>query len=441
MNYRNVLPGKTRTQLFSVLQPHLDQIFDFLFQVCGDEQFSIDLLQSVLRKATHRFPKEKYDRYLSLWIFRLVVEAVVNRYRGFVNEQEDVSKIPYSYLLLEEKLVLLLRDRARLTESDIASVMQIPAGRVGRLLAYAREKVGERIIGFDWRTKLSASPACGLVNLTARVEWNRCFATERASVAGESPACVAYERQVQAAVREIKALRARQFVEIENSILTSRLLPLLREPRSFRWTGLSWQAKLGLEGLALGIVGVLALMVFPWVVERVDRDAFREGRYTQVFRWNQKSTLGHYEISADRLLASAEEEIPADNDEVSMLGKGDEFAAVEFPSGDSYETGAAPLAPSRQNSAVFRLIVQSSSPRDLIPQVRSVFENKKVKERDSSGKLMPGGVYFDGLTDVGTYPEILEGIQKLGKTKTYANPGHRRNPAERARVIVWIQQI
>ena len=54
---------------------------------------------------------------------------------------------------------------------------------------------------------------------------------------------------------------------------------------------------------------------------------------------------------------------------------------------------------------------------------------------------MPGGVYFDGLTSVGAYPQLLQEIQKMGTTKTYSNPEQTKNPAEKARLIVWVQQI
>ena len=40
---------------------------------------------------------------------------------------------------------------------------------------------------------------------------------------------------------------------------------------------------------------------------------------------------------------------------------------------------------------------------------------------------MPGGVYFDGVTSVGNYPQrILRDLQKLGQTKTYPHPGSGR---------------
>ena len=442
MNYRNVLPGARRAQLFSALQPYFDQLFDFLFQIYGNEEAAIDTLQVVLRRATRKFPREKYERYLVLWIFRLAVEVTTSRYANFVGEQADPKVVPYSFLTLEEKLALLLRDRVKLGFPEIAAAMQMPEGRVGRLLAYAREKTGEKILGADWRAKLSDSPGCEFVNLTARVAWNQTYGAEKSGSEEKNSAYAAYEQQIAAAIKHVDALQARRFVEIESSIRKSRLMPLLREPKSFRWTELSWKTKVGIEGLALALVGVLALVVFPWFVERIDQDAIREGRYTQIFHFHHSGEREVHVISADRLLASAEEESVADR-ELSSIDEKDEFAQVDFPSGDFYESGAAPLAPSRQSAAVFRVIVQSSSPRDAIPQIRSVFEKMQVKERESSGKLMPGGVFFDGITDVGSYPSILKDIEdlKVGKTWHYSNVSQHRNPNERARLIVWVQQI
>ncbi len=442
MNYRHVLPGARRALLFGVLQPYFDQIFDFLFQIYGNEEAAIDTLQVILRRATRKFPHERYERYLALWIFRLTVEVTTSRYANFVGEQANPKSVPFSFLTLEEKLAFLLRDRVKLGFPEIAAAMQMPEGKVGRLLAYAREKAGERIVGSEWRAKLNDSPGCEFVNLTARVAWNQTYGTDEARPAGASAAYAAYEQQIAAAVKQVEALQARRFVEIESSIRKARLLPLLREPKSFRWAGLSWKAKVGFEGLALALVGVLALVVFPWFVERIDQDAIREGRYTQIFHFHNSGETEIHVISADRLLASAEEESVADR-ELSSLDEKDEFAQVDFPSGDFYETGAAPLAPSRQSAAVFRVIVQSSSPRDAIPQIRGVFEKMQVKERDSSGKLMPGGVFFDGITDVGSYPSILKDIEdlKVGKTWHYSNVTQHRNPNERARLIVWVQQI
>ena len=101
------------------------------------------------------------------------------------------------------------------------------------------------------------------------------------------------------------------------------------------------------------------------------------------------------------------------------------------------------MAPSREKAAGYRLIVRSPAPADLIPQVRSLFAAKKVRERELSGQKMPGGVFFDGVTTVGTYPQILQAVDKLGvgDAKAYSVPGASKNPGERARVIVWVQQI
>jgi hypothetical protein len=162
-----------------------------------------------------------------------------------------------------------------------------------------------------------------------------------------------------------------------------------------------------------------------------------EGRFAQVLEVESQAQAPDLRgITTDRLLAAAEGE-----SELAAPPEKDEFADVEFPSGDGYEAGSAPLAPSRQSAAVYRLIVQSPSPQDLIPHVRSLFTQGNVRERENSGRTMPGGVYFDGITSVGAYPQLLNEIRTLGQTKTYSNPNASRNPNERARVIVWVQQI
>jgi len=212
-------------------------------------------------------------------------------------------------------------------------------------------------------------------------------------------------------------------------------MPLLGQPDRVRWQDLSWRTKLGLEASFLGAVGLLAVVVLPWALQRVNTTAFVEGRFADVFQVETRAgvTAQAEAITADRLLALNDQpdERPAESDE---------FADVDFPSGDGAEVATAPLAPSHQNAAIYRLIVQSPAPQELIPHVRTVFAEKQVRERESSGRVMPGGVYFDGITSVANYPQILHEMQKLGQTKTYSNGGSR-NPNERARVIVWVQQI
>ena len=411
---------KSRESLLLRVEGELDGIYDLIQQVFGEKQTSLKVLQSVLRKATSRSRKERYERYLRVWLFRVCVESITKSYPRFVGEKLEGQEIPFAYLSLEEKLCLLLRDRCGFSYEDIASILQISVGRTGRSLTYAREKVAVKR-GFGSLLK---------TNLPSRIALNR-------DLAGSSP----YVLSLKKVTDEIAGLPAKPLQEVESTIRQTEILPLLRRPETARWQDLSWQYKLGLEASLLAVVGVLAVVVLPWVFSRMNADALVEGRFAQVFQVeslaNEPATT-HAEITADRLLASADS---ADSAEGAMAKEEDEFANVEFPSGDAYEVGSAPLAPSRQTAAVYRLIVQSPSPKELIPQVRSLFAQRNVKEREISGREMPGGVFFDGITNVESYPVIMKAIQGMGQTKMYTNPGASRNPRDRARVIVWVQQI
>ncbi len=414
---------RSREALLQRLEGELDSLFDFIHQVFADNTVAIEVLQAVLRKATRRSKQERYERYLRLWAFRITVETIRRVYPKYMGEQMTGQKTSFEYLALEEKLALFLFDRAGLNQEEVASVLQIPVGRVGSSLTYAREKVAQK--EFGW------SPA-DMLSLRERVNFQMglCSASTLESD---------YAQSMAEARQWVAKLPTRYFSEIESSIRTTQLLPLLSRTESVRWKDISWQYKLGLEASMLGMVGLLAVVVLPWLFTQVNADAFVEGRFADVFEHSEPMAEAPVleEITADRLLASSEAAV----DEDGGVAETDEFAGMEFPSGDTYETGSAPLAPSRQAAAVYRLIVQSPSPQDLIPQVRSLFAQKNVRERESSGRVMPGGVYFDGITSLGAYPELLKDIQKLGQTKTYSHPGQNRNPNERARVIVWVQQI
>ena len=430
--WKNAVGGrghKGRDALLRRLEGELDGVYDFIFQVFADEEAALGVLQQTLRVAMRRAKREQYERYLHLWVYRIAVTAIRPAYSRFLSECLPDQPVPLACLTLEEKLALLLHDRGGLTTEETSSVLQLQTGKVGRLLTYAREKVAGEILRLSW-------PAEETQTLRERVALNRVLDEESAT---PSQTYFAVMRKVQDHAR---ALPQRRFAEIETSIRNQQIMPILGRGTGMRWQDLSWQYKLGLEASFLGLVGLFAVVVLPWGLNRVNMNAFVEGRFAQVFDAQSLAQNGPdlREITTDRLLNAGEGE------ETAALPEADEFADLEFPSGDGYEVGSAPAAPSKQAGAVYRLIVQSPSPQDLIPHVRTLFAEKNVRERERSGREMPGGVYFDGVARVGDYPEILEQIQKLGQTKTYSNgtsgrtPG-ARNPNERARVIVWVQQI
>lgn len=411
--------GKPREALLRRIEGQLDLVYDFVFQIFGDEEVSLEVLERTLKKAQRRSKTENYEKYLKIWLLRLTVESVVKVYPRFLSEQLPGQEVPFAHLNLEEKLVLLLRERVGLLPEETASVLQSPVGRIGRSFTYAREKVAKQQFGLQAELHHP---------LRERISWNQ-----------TSSGPVAYVEKVQLVSDLLRILPQKKFIEIERSVRQNKLLPLLSKPEFVRWRDLSWQYKLGLEASLLGVVGLFAVVVLPWMISQVNFSAIAEGRFTEVFQVESvaQEPVVLQEITAERLLASVDtpESEPVEAEQ-------DEFANVDFPSGDSYEVGTAPLAPSRQAAAVYRLIVQSTSPKDLIPEVRALFAKKNVKEREGSGRLMPGGVYFDGITSVGNYPSIVQEIRGLGlEAKTYSNPGASKNPNERARVIVWVQQI
>jgi predicted DNA-binding protein (UPF0251 family) len=410
---------RSREALLLRLEGELDGIYDLIYQMTGDEAHALQVLESVLRRCTRLSKHERYERYLKLWVLGVTIECLRRAYPRFLSECTEDQTIPLEALTMEEKFVLFLHDRSQLSYEEIAAVTQIPVGRVGRCLTYAREKVAKDQ-GYTWQEDSLA--------LRERVSWNR-----HESCVGAPDS---YASAIMAARIAMGCAPVRRFADIDVAVRQQKLLPLLGQPDRVRWHDLSWRAKLGLEASFLVAAGLIAVVVLPWMLSRVNTNAFVEGRFADVFQVETKAgiTAQAEGITADRLLAAAEPAIMEERTE------GDEFANVEFPSGDGAETGTAPLAPSRQAAAVYRMIVQSPAPQELIPHVRSVFAEKQVRERDSSGRVMPGGVYFDGVTNVGTYPQILQAMQKLGQTKTYSN-NPSRNPNERARVIVWVQQI
>lgn len=411
---------RSRSALLERLEGELDGIYDLIYQMCGDESHSLIVLERVLRRATSLSKHERYERYLRLWAYGVTVDCIRRTYPRFLAEATEYQEVPFDSLTMEEKLVLFLHDRTQLSYEEIAAITQIPLGRVGRCLTYAREKVARESLELHWSGE-------DYLALRERLAWNTDLASapEVYRVAMDQARCF------------VANIPSRRFAEIEASVRFQRLLPLLGNANRVRWQDLSWRYKLGLEASFLGMVGLIAVVALPWMLSRVNTTAFVEGRFADVFQVDESATsTAQGEITADRLLAATD--TPLDSD--GQTQENDEFANVEFPSGDSVETTTAPVAPSRQSATVYRLIVQSSSPQELIPHVRTVFAEKQVRERESSGRVMPGGVYFDGVTSVGEYPHILQEMQKLGQTKTYSNGGSR-NPNERARVIVWVQQI
>lgn len=418
-------------------------MYDLISYIFPHEQQALEALQAVLKKANRRYSKDRYQRYLRLWLLRLTVEVIQKKYHRFLYEREEnLPADVLDCLSLEERLVLLLRDRRGLSPEEIAAVMRFPVGRVGRSLTYAREKVARELLRIDWYRGKAAGEVISLNSLLSRIEANLIVGAHESK--GPSIDCSYHKEYMNSIYHSfcyVRDLKEKKFEGISNVVRNTKILPIFAHPQSFRWRDLSWQYKLAIESAGLVTVGIFAVVVLPWFFSRINTNAFYDGRLLDLFSrasFVQQQDAAMEEITTDRLLASADA-MEAEAILKDKMGE-DEFASYEFPSGDA-ETGAAPIAPSRLNAAVYRLIVQSPSVDDIIPQVKNLLSDASVKERDISGRKMPGGVYFDGITNEANYTKIRKAIEKLGFTKSYSTHATNRGPDERARLIVWIQQI
>ena len=406
------------------IEKELDGAYDLIYQIFGNDDEANEVLRVSLRTAAKRSKRENFQRYAKLWFYRICIENINKSYARFCHEKIQGQHIPLEFLTLEEKSVLFLHDRVKLNYEEIAGVLQIPVSRVGRSLTYAREKVAK--IGFGLEVPQVQS-------LLERVFLNRHYDSEELQPKVDGN--VYYLELISKVQLHVRGLTKKA---ASPAFMANSLKQFSLNTEVGSWRKLAWHYKLGIEAGGLALVGLAVAVFLPWVMATVNMKALMAGRVQDVFVVDKRSSSPQVveEISTDRLIASS-----LDAAKQEKNAEMDEFADVDFPSGDSYETGSAPIAPSKSQTAVYRLIVQSTSPRDLITPVRNVFESRNVKERELSGRVMPGGVYFDGVTSVSSYSHILGEIEKLGKTKTYSNSGNKHRPEERARVIVWVQQI
>jgi DNA-directed RNA polymerase specialized sigma24 family protein len=413
--------NQRRNALAALSEQHLDELYDLIYQVFGQQDYSVALLEKAFRTARKRYRFDRLERYARLWILRITVECIQKSYNHFLSEQVHNYTPTLSPLSLEEKLCILLHDRLELSLTEIGALLQLQPGRVGRSIVYGREK---------WANALNISTQTDLP-LTERIKLHTTFA----------PCDSEYKQVIQQPRALLQNLPKHTLQEVNKVVPLAELLALLAAPKQLRWRDLSWKSKLTVETIGFALVGAIVVLALPWVISRINVTAIFEGRladiiqvHTEVAKEPEVET-----ITADRLIASKD----LNETESNLPEMKDEFSGIEFPSGDAYEAGSAPLAPSRQNAAVYRLIVQSASPKEMIPVMRQLFATKKIRERESSGRAMPGGVYFDALTTQGDYQHLLkavQGLKQVGKTRTYGNTGSQ-NPNERARVIIWVQQI
>lgn len=421
------MPIKHQISLEKLLKTHWANVHACLFLCYGER---VDIVKREHTEFSfyvlHQARREKFERYADIWLYRLLINFITSRYHKVKRQFETESfASDICTLKLDQRLILIIRDRIGLDVEQTAAVLQLTPWAVERRTFHAREKLGEHLAIWKGEHPFLSNPE--LSSLHVRVVLNRHLNKELPQELHQLRQAVEYRNGLQEVQNWLRNLPVGEVI-VEVPDLKDKKIPLWKKgasEQSFSWIDTPWHYKLVLEGVGFAAAGALAVFLLPMVLSY----------------YNKEPTVPQKPVKKIAQLtgSSTMKKKPT----LPTIFEEDPFSEVEFPSGHEYHRGAAPLAPSRRKGNIYRLIIQSANPKDLIPQMQRLFADANVSEREDSGREMPGGVYFDGITTEGEYNQIEAALKAMGKTRTFANrpQGRRVSSAAQARVIIWIQQI
>lgn len=170
-------PNQTVSQLLRKRQvefeaeaiPHKDILYNFALRTTGDKDDALDLLQETFMKAFRFWDKYEKGTNIRAWLFRIMKNSYINRYRketrepGMVDyddvenfydsirddstDSNDLQKRMYSNMLSDEvtealqslpedfRTVVILCDIEGLTYDEIAEFLNCPIGSCSLALA------------------------------------------------------------------------------------------------------------------------------------------------------------------------------------------------------------------------------------------------------------------------------------------------------------------
>lgn len=426
----NQLDKAKRLTLPELFDLASEDLHDFLMQVLGKPELSRDLLQKLYRQAKERFAYENYQRYSRLWLLQLAVAAAQDHFKPVRRGVGQKPSSPLAYLTYQEVCALVLRDRLGLSKADAAAVLRITEGAVEQRTMHARERLAQHFERWSSPNPFSFSAKGNLSSLRTRIRIHQFLDGDQSSKV-EGDEAKAYLAGIERARTFVRELPEHATPELEYSGAASKKQK--RKKSSSGWESFPWHWKLALECAVFGLVGAVAVFVLPAFLSYYEDPAGQTRRLqasAPVLRPVQTTPVLE---DGGRGPASVSSQRPEPVQ--------DEFAYMDFPQGENHLEGSAPLAPSRKGGPIYRLIVQSENPKELAPRIRSLFVASNATERERSGSSMPGGVYFDAITTEEDYTRILSAISAMAPTKPYQNSGRRGHGAERARLIIWVQQI
>jgi RNA polymerase sigma-70 factor, ECF subfamily len=159
--------------------PHKDILFNFALRTTGDKDDAHDLLQETFMKAFRFWDKYEKGTNVRAWLFRIMKNSYINRYRketrepGMVDyddvenfydlirddstDSNDLQKRMYSNMLSDEviealqslpedfRTVVILCDIEELTYDEISEFLNCPIGTVRSRLHRGRKMLEEKL--------------------------------------------------------------------------------------------------------------------------------------------------------------------------------------------------------------------------------------------------------------------------------------------------------
>lgn len=176
-NFATVIPDDKQRKLYEDFEreavPHMDALYNFALKMTGDSDDADDLVQETYLKAFRFFDKFEKGTNCKAWLFRIMKNTYINKYRKETKEPDKVDyeevenfyenvkpsstdsahleKDIYDNLLDDElseainslpddfKTVVILCDIEGFTYEEIADFIDVPVGTVRSRLHRARK--------------------------------------------------------------------------------------------------------------------------------------------------------------------------------------------------------------------------------------------------------------------------------------------------------------
>lgn len=176
---------KKHTEFEAEALPHMDVLFNFALRTTGNQDDARDLLQETYLKAYRFWDKYEKGTNIRAWLFRIMKNSYINRYRKETKEPDkvdyedienfynviragstdpnDLQEQLYGNLLGDEvtkalqslpddfRTVIILSDIEGLTYEEIAEFVECPIGTVRSRLHRGRKLLQEKLYKYAKR--------------------------------------------------------------------------------------------------------------------------------------------------------------------------------------------------------------------------------------------------------------------------------------------------